>query len=220
MRPRFTVRGARSSLPAFGYHAFQFVHLRPVFLCGRGRSFVAAAADCAKADLLVASYLFYAAWEPWFVTLLLYSTAVNWVAGELLDAFDDRPRRRRAVLWSSVILNVGMLAAFKYGNEFLSLSRLTATKLGLPYVPSPMTILLPIGLSFFTFQSLSYTIDVYRRDIKPAKSPLDFAPFVSFFPAAGPLLRAGQFLPQCAETRRERARNLPGGCPFALLACS
>ena len=86
-----------------------------------------------KLNLLVASYLFYAAWEPWFVALLLYSTAVNWFAGEFLDAFDDRPRRRRAVLWSSVILNVGMLAAFKYGNEFLSLSRLTATKLGLPY---------------------------------------------------------------------------------------
>jgi len=157
-----------------------------------------------KLNLLVASYMFYAAWEPWFVTLLLYSTAVNWTAGRLLDAWNARQRRRKVVLWSAVVLNIGMLAVFKYGNEFLALSEVTATKLGLPYAPASMKILLPVGLSFFTFQSLSYTIDVYRRTIKPAVSFLDFALFVSFFPVllAGPLLRAGQFLPQCAQSRR------------------
>jgi alginate O-acetyltransferase complex protein AlgI len=155
-------------------------------------------------NLLAASYLFYAAWEPWFVTLLVYSTAVNWVAGKLLHAWDDRPRRRKVVLWSAVFLNIGMLVAFKYGNEFLAVSQAATRKIGLPYAPPSFNVLLPIGLSFFTFQSLSYTIDVYRRTIKPAASFLDFALFVSFFPVllAGPLLRAGQFLPQCAQLRR------------------
>jgi alginate O-acetyltransferase complex protein AlgI len=157
-----------------------------------------------KLNLLGASYLFYAAWEPWFVTLLVYSTAVNWIAGKLLEAWDDRQLRRRVVLWSAVVLNIGMLAAFKYGNQFLALSQLVATQLGSPNAPAKTTILLPIGLSFFTFQSLSYTVDVYRGTIKPATSFLDFALFVSFFPVllAGPLLRAGQFLPQCAQIRR------------------
>jgi alginate O-acetyltransferase complex protein AlgI len=157
-----------------------------------------------KLNLLVASYLFYAAWEPWFVTLLVYSTAVNWIAGKLFEAWDHQQRRRKRVLWLAVVLNLGMLAAFKYGNEFLSLSQMTASKLGVPYAPPSLKILLPVGLSFFTFQSLSYTIDVYRKTIKPATSFLDFALFVSFFPVllAGPLLRADQFLPQCAQTRR------------------
>src|ERR1700683_215292 len=95
-----------------------------------------------KLNLVVASYLFYAAWEPWFVTLLLYSTAVNWIAGKRLDAWNESPRGRKAVLWSAVVLNFGMLAAFKYGNEFVSLSQTTATKLGLPYAPPRMKILL------------------------------------------------------------------------------
>jgi alginate O-acetyltransferase complex protein AlgI len=157
-----------------------------------------------KLNLLVASYLFYAAWEPWFITLLLYATAVNWVAGKLLEAWDDRPRRRTIVLWSAVLLNIGMLAACKYGNAVLSLSQTVASLLRLPHAPPTLQFLLPIGLSFFTFQSLSYTIDVYRRDIKPATSLVDFALFVAFFPVllAGPLLRAGQFLPQCARIRR------------------
>jgi alginate O-acetyltransferase complex protein AlgI len=157
-----------------------------------------------KLNLLIASYLFYAAWEPWFVTLLVYATAINWAAGDFLQAWDSRPGRRKMVLWSAVVLNIGLLAAFKYGNEFLSLWQPFATRLRLPSAPPTYHILLPIGLSFFTFQSLSYTIDVYRRDIKPATSFIDFALFVAFFPVllAGPLLRAGQFLPQCARIRR------------------
>ena len=157
-----------------------------------------------RLNLLTASYLFYAAWEPWFITLLVYATAVSWIAGKLLQAWDHLPRRRKVVLWSAVILDIGLLAAFKYGNEFLSLSQTVASHIRLPYTPPTYQILLPIGLSFFTFQSLSYTIDVYRRDIKPATSFVDFALFVAFFPVllAGPLLRAGRFLPQCAQIRR------------------
>jgi alginate O-acetyltransferase complex protein AlgI len=157
-----------------------------------------------KFNLLVASYLFYAAWDPRFVTLLVFSTTVNGVAAELIKHWDLYARRRRIVLWVSVLLNFGLLATFKYGNELLALWQWCSASLGMPYSLTKMTILLPIGLSFFTFQAMSYTIDVYRRTLKPAGSVLDLALFIAFFPVllAGPILRAGQFLPQCATSRR------------------
>jgi alginate O-acetyltransferase complex protein AlgI len=166
-----------------------------------------------KVTLLAASYLFYAAWDPRYVALLLFSTAINCIAAEVLARWDDRPGRRRIVLWTSVVLNFGLLAAFKYGNEFLALWQATADRFGIPYSPPKMTILLPIGLSFFTFQAMSYTIDVYRRTIKPASSILDLALFISFFPVllAGPILRAGQFLPQCATRRRASGSEFAWG---------
>jgi alginate O-acetyltransferase complex protein AlgI len=156
-----------------------------------------------KFNLLAASYLFYAAWDARYVTLLLFSTAVNCVAAELITRWDARPKTRRVVLWTSVALNFGLLGAFKYGNELLGLWQTASDRFGIHSVPATMTILLPVGLSFFTFQAMSYTIDVYRRTIKPA-AILDLALFISFFPVllAGPILRAGQFIPQCASSRR------------------
>jgi alginate O-acetyltransferase complex protein AlgI len=172
-----------------------------------------------KFNLLVASYLFYAAWDVRYVSLLLFSTALNCIAGKLIEHFDGRTRPRRIVLWTSVVLNLSVLAAFKYGNEFLALWQTASDHLGIPYSPPKMTILLPIGLSFFTFQAMSYTIDVYRRTIKPAASVLDLALFVSFFPVllAGPLLRAGQFLPQCAQSRRASGGEFAWGLSLLTL---
>jgi alginate O-acetyltransferase complex protein AlgI len=171
-----------------------------------------------KSNLVVASYLFYAAWDPRYVTLLLFSTAVNCVAAELIAHSDGRPRARRVVLWSSVVLNLGLLAAFKYGNEALRLWQTASDRFGIPYTPPTMTILFPIGLSFFTFQAMSYTIDVYRRTIKPA-SILDLALFNSFFPVllAGPILRAGQFVPQCASSRRATGSEFAWGLTLLTL---
>jgi alginate O-acetyltransferase complex protein AlgI len=157
-----------------------------------------------KFNLLVASYLFYAAWDASFVLLLVFSTLNNGLSAKAIATWDHRRTLRQAILWTNVTLNLGVLAAFKYGNEFLAVWQTASDRLGIPYSPPKMTILLPIGLSFFTFQALSYTIDVYRRTIKPAASVLDLALFISFFPVllAGPILRAGQFLPQCAQSRR------------------
>jgi alginate O-acetyltransferase complex protein AlgI len=156
-----------------------------------------------KINLLAASYLFYAAWDARYVALLAFSTVLNCVAAHLIARWDEWPRPRRIVLWTSVVLNLGLLAAFKYGNELLALWQTVSDRFGIPYAAPKMTILLPIGLSFFTFQAMSYTIDVYRRQIKPA-SILELALFIAFFPVllAGPLLRAGQFIPQCARPRR------------------
>jgi alginate O-acetyltransferase complex protein AlgI len=171
-----------------------------------------------KFNLLVASYLFYAAWDPRYVTLLLFSTAVNCVAAELIAYWDGWPRIRRVVLWVSVVLNLGLLAAFKYGNDVLGLWQTASDSFGIPYSPPKMTILLPIGLSFFTFQAMSYTIDVYRQTIKPVYI-LDLAMFISFFPVllAGPILRAGQFVPQCASSRRATGSEFAWGLSLLTL---
>jgi D-alanyl-lipoteichoic acid acyltransferase DltB (MBOAT superfamily) len=121
------------------------------------------------------------------------------------------------VLAVDVVLNIGVLVAFKYGNQILDIYCWGAQQLGLSEATRHTNILLPVGLSFFTFQSLSYVIDVYRRTIGPSHSLLNFAIFVSFFPVllAGPLLRAGDFLPQSAAPRRANGEDF--GLGMALL---
>jgi len=156
-----------------------------------------------KWNLLVASYLFYAAWNPPFVLLLGFSTAVDWVAAGAMGR-TTRPPMRRLLLGASLLVNLGLLGYFKYADfalrNFVELARVW----GFDYQPAPLDIALPIGISFYTFQTLSYTIDVYRGEFKPWPSLLDFALYVSFFPqlVAGPIVRARQFLPQCREPKR------------------
>ena len=156
-----------------------------------------------KALLLLASYLFYAAWNPPFVALIWLSTAVDWLAARALGRAEGG--RRKALLGVSLCLNLGLLAGFKYAN-FLGES--FAALSGLPY--EAYSIVLPVGISFYTFQTLSYTIDVYRGRIEPARDPLDFALFVSFFPqlVAGPIVRASEFLPQTLQEQRASGREL------------
>jgi alginate O-acetyltransferase complex protein AlgI len=157
-----------------------------------------------KALLLLASYLFYAAWNPPFVALIWLSTVVDWLAARSIGRAKS-PARRKAMLVVSLTLNLGLLASFKYANFFgASFAALS----GLPY--DPYSIVLPVGISFYTFQTLSYTIDVYRGRIEPATNPLDFALFVSFFPqlVAGPIVRASEFLPQTLAERSATPREL------------
>lgn len=172
-----------------------------------------------KFNLVVASYVFYAAWDVRFTLLLVFATVTNCVAGGLIARWDQCPRHRRIILWTDVALCIGLLCAFKYGNEFLSAWEWLASHSIRRYESPRMNILLPVGLSFFTFQSLSYTIDVYRRTIKPAASVLDLALFVSFFPVllSGPLLRAGNFLPQCAQPRCATRDQLGWGAALMTL---
>ncbi|HPF37866.1 MAG TPA: MBOAT family protein [Phycisphaerae bacterium] len=170
-----------------------------------------------KLNLLVASYIFYAAWNPPFVALIWLSTLVDWFAAKWMNA-SDNPNRRRALMLVSLVTNLGLLGYFKYGGflleNFVELLRMS----GVSYRPPTSNIVLPVGISFYTFQTLSYTIDVYRRNLQPCKSFLDFALFVTFFPqlVAGPIVRASDFLPQCAEPRQANPRQLGWG--FCLLA--
>src|SRR5688500_14661869 len=162
--------------------------------------------------LLVASYYFYAAWDYRFVTLLAASTLVDYSCGRALGAMRDE-RRRRIVMWLSIGFNLAMLGFFKYFNFFADNLQALFAAIGwqLDYVT--IRILLPIGISFYTFVTMSYVIDVYRREIEPERNLVDFAVFVAYFPhlVAGPILRATALLPQIARPRRITAAQIREG---------
>jgi alginate O-acetyltransferase complex protein AlgI len=153
-----------------------------------------------KLWLTLTSYLFYGAWDWRFLGLILLSTAVDYGVGLGLARSAD-PRRRRWLMAATLVANLGLLGFFKYYNFFVESGTHFLRWLGLPAGDATLAILLPAGISFYTFQTLSYTIDVYRRKIPAVESALDFALFVGFFPqlVAGPIVRASEFLPQLGE---------------------
>jgi alginate O-acetyltransferase complex protein AlgI len=150
-----------------------------------------------KINLLWASYLFYALWNPPFILLLWLSTVVDFYAAKLM-AREERPLQRKLFLTVSLILNLGMLSYFKYGGFLLENFNVLMASLGVAYQAAKPDIILPIGISFYTFVTLSYTLDIYRRKFAPEKSFLDFALFVTYFPhlVAGPIVRPENLLPQ------------------------
>jgi alginate O-acetyltransferase complex protein AlgI len=155
-----------------------------------------------KACLLVFGYVFYGAWDWRFVPLLFLSTTVDYVSGLLLSRPTFPASARRIVLCASVAVNLGVLGFFKYFHFFVTRAGMILGAFGLSWHSSVASIILPLGISFYTFESLSYTIDVYRG--RPAeRSFLDFALFLNFFPhlVAGPIVRAGDFLPQLKSRR-------------------
>lgn len=165
-----------------------------------------------KLNLLLASYLFYAAWNPPFVVLLWLSTVVDYVAAGRIAA-SHRTGIRRIWLGLSLLTNLGLLGFFKYGGFVLENMTAMAGAYGFDYHPAAPSIILPVGISFYTFQTLSYTIDVYRRRTPPASSFLDFALFVTFFPqlVAGPIVRATQLLPQFIKEHQATRPQLMWG---------
>jgi alginate O-acetyltransferase complex protein AlgI len=162
-----------------------------------------------KVFLLLASYLFYAAWNPPFVILLWVSTVVDWWAAQAMVR-SERQVTRRAWMLASVVVNLGMLGFFKYGNFLVENFALMARGIGIEYHPPEYDIILPVGISFYTFATLSYTLDVYLRRAKPASNFLDYALFVTFFPhlVAGPIMRPTELVPQFAEPKRARGSML------------
>ena len=156
-----------------------------------------------KALLLAASYLFYAAWNPPYVLILAFSTGVDWWLARRIGASED-PARRRGLLLLSLACNLSLLGFFKYGGFLLDNFQHLAGAAGIAWQPPEWSIVLPVGISFYTFASLSYTIDVYRREIRSDCSLADYALFVSFFPhlVAGPIVRASLLLPQIEQPRR------------------
>ena len=172
-----------------------------------------------KTNLLIASYIFYAAWNPPFVLLLWISTVVDWYAA--LGLVKARGRAaRRAWMLLSVVVNLGMLAYFKYGTFALENFQAIAATFGIDYKPPGFDIVLPVGISFYTFATLSYTLDVYLRRAAPARNFLDYALFVTFFPhlVAGPIMRPTELVPQFAEPRRASANQLRFGLALITLA--
>ena len=171
-----------------------------------------------KVNLLVASYLFYAAWNPPFVILLWISTVVDWWAAQWMVR-SKKESTRRAWMLISVVVNLGMLGYFKYGEFLLDNFITLAGSLGVTYQPPKWDIVLPVGISFYTFATLSYTLDVYLRRAKPAKHFLDYALFVTFFPhlVAGPIMRPTELVPQFAEPRRATTHQMLFGFALAIL---
>lgn len=162
--------------------------------------------------LLAASYLFYAAWNPPFVLLLVLSTVVDYFAAARMAA-TPHAGARRAWLGVSLAANLGLLGFFKYGNFLLENFTALLALGGVTYVAPKLSIILPVGISFYTFQTLSYTLDVYRGQLAPTRSFRDFALYVTFFPqlVAGPIVRAVDFLPQVVTAPRAEFGRLAWG---------
>jgi D-alanyl-lipoteichoic acid acyltransferase DltB (MBOAT superfamily) len=150
--------------------------------------------------LLAVSYYFYALWNAKFLVLLVLISASDFLIALAIKATESK-RRRKILLAASLVVDIGVLVTFKYFNFFSSSFAELLTKLGHPTSPIVLSLVLPLGLSFVTFRSLSYVIDVYRGTMEPTKRPIDYLAFVAFFPTviAGPLVRAKQLLPQFQE---------------------
>ena len=165
-----------------------------------------------KINLLLASYIFYAAWNPPFILLLWLSTVVDFFVGRALYNQQDA-RKRKFLLVISLIGNLGMLCFFKYGGFLLENFTLLVNAIGIEFHPAKPNIILPAGISFYTFTTLCYTIDMYKRKSEPVKSMLDFSLFVTFFPhlVAGPIVRPPQLVPQFETPRKANQQQLLQG---------
>ncbi len=155
--------------------------------------------------LLGASYYFYGCWSWKFLTLLVGSTFLDYYVGRALERTDD-PTKRKRLITISLIGNLGALGFFKYFNFFIDSAVTLIERMGFHADVHVLQIVLPVGISFYTFQTLSYALDVYRRQMKASHSLLDFALYVAFFPqlVAGPIERATHLLPQMVRLGREK----------------
>ncbi len=153
--------------------------------------------------IFIVSYVFYGWWDWRFLSLILFSTIVDYTIGLLLDN-EKNQSKRKFFLWISILVNLGFLGFFKYYNFFIENFVEAFSFFGTQIKPNTLNIILPVGISFYTFQTLSYTIDVYRRKLKPTKDFIVFGSFVSFFPqlVAGPIERATNLLPQFYKIRK------------------
>ncbi len=171
-----------------------------------------------KVILLVASCAFYAAWDWRFLGLLIFVTVMDYYISVWLVR-SQNPRTRKAMLVASVTVNLLILGFFKYFNFFTGSFNALMGSFGL-HLPE-LNIILPIGISFYTFETLSYVVDVYRGHTHPARSLLDYAVFVTFFPrlVAGPIMRASHFLPQLDRGIQFSRENFPNGFVPARKCC-
>jgi D-alanyl-lipoteichoic acid acyltransferase DltB (MBOAT superfamily) len=162
--------------------------------------------------LLVASYVFYGYWDWRFLSLIAISTIIDFFVGRALLK-SESPLKRKFLLFLSVAANLSLLGFFKYYNFFADSFAGLLGMFGMEAGFVTLNIVLPIGISFYTFQTMSYTIDIYRRKTEPTKNFLDFALFVAFFPqlVAGPIERAVNLLPQITAPRRIRINQLNAG---------
>ncbi|MCA8999201.1 MAG: MBOAT family protein [Planctomycetaceae bacterium] len=168
--------------------------------------------------LLIASYFFYGCWDWRFLSLIAVSTVIDYTIGLNLSR-SENPTRRKWLLATSIVANLGILGFFKYYGFFATELDRLFTVVGVPAMLPTLSIILPVGISFYTFQTMSYTIDVYRGDCKATNDLLDFAVYVSFFPqlVAGPIERANRFLPQVQNVRHPTSEQFKQGLFLILI---
>lgn len=152
--------------------------------------------------IVVASYIFYGWWDWRFLFLIFFSSITDYIIGKCLQ-ITEKEKYRKTLLWISIVTNIGFLGFFKYYNFFVESFVTAFSFFGKSISVNSLDIILPVGISFYTFQTLSYTIDVYKRKLEPAKDIISFLAFVSFFPqlVAGPIERATNLLPQFYKKR-------------------
>jgi D-alanyl-lipoteichoic acid acyltransferase DltB (MBOAT superfamily) len=167
--------------------------------------------------LFVASYCFYGWWDPRFLILIFFSSSIDFFLGRAIFR-QEVQAKRKFLLGTCIFLNLGILGFFKYYNFFIDSFSNILGEVGFNVHPSTLKIILPVGVSFYTFQSLSYSIDVFRKKIKPTNDFISFMTFVSFFPqlVAGPIERASHLLPQFLVTRRFDSGQIISGLRFIL----
>jgi alginate O-acetyltransferase complex protein AlgI len=167
--------------------------------------------------LLFASYVFYGWWDVRFLTLIIASTAVDFILGKMMDTASSSVKRKLLIA-ISMIFNLGLLGVFKYYNFFIENFVVLSDRMGLSTNLVLLKIILPVGISFYTFQTMSYTIDIYRKKLKHTSDFIAFAAFVGYFPqlVAGPIERAAHLLPQLGEIRVFNSTNAANGLRQAL----
>jgi len=168
--------------------------------------------------LLVGSYIFYGWWDWRFCSLLAISTVVDFSVARMLDGAEDS-KKRRALLLVSVCTNLGILGFFKYFNFFIGSAAEVLEAVGLSSNMPVLRVVLPVGISFYTFQTMAYTIDVYRRRCEPTRDPIAFGVYVAYFPqlVAGPIERAQNLIPQITKERRIDLEHLYSGALLVLI---
>jgi alginate O-acetyltransferase complex protein AlgI len=168
--------------------------------------------------LLAASFFFYMSWNPWLITLILFSASLDFCVALWLGRV-AAPRRRKMLVALSVTCNLGLLAFFKYTNFFLGTAHTLLRWMHVRYDPTFVNIILPLGISFYTFETISYIVDVYRGRIQAERNLLDYALYIMFFPhlIAGPIVRPGDFLPQVARRKHFSWLRLHAGVQLFLL---
>jgi len=170
-----------------------------------------------NALLLISSYVFYGWWGWKFLSLIIISSVCDYAIGKAIDENDDKKQRKR-LLYLSLLINLGILGFFKYYNFFADSFADLLGLFGFETNPFLLKIILPVGISFYTFQTMSYTIDIYRGKMRSNKNLLQFMTFVSFFPqlVAGPIERASHLLPQFSKKRKFDVFEFKEGAKQAL----
>lgn len=171
-----------------------------------------------KINLLIASFIFYGSWNPPFLLLLWFSTVLDWSLAKIIYKTEGKSARR-LLLVLSLAANFGFLAFFKYGQFIMDNYAVLLRSIGIDYHSPAFHIILPVGISFYTFQTLSYTLDVYMKRAVPAKSFLDYCLYIAFFPqlVAGPIVRAENFLPQCESPKQANIVQFKRGISLIIL---